>query len=458
MNPRILLCVCLSACAINPVMAEHKTLYHLPTNNIDASLYYQIGGGDNIATPAVTSKEVVSLKLKGESGLGFSCGKFNPKATITNALNNFKNSVENVSAAIVKHATTAIVSFPMYKLAQADPNLYNLLNNNTLSAHRQFALKLKSCYVMEQEALRGKNPYSNWIKVAKTQHMKHVIDSGEVDLNNAMAEVNSTDGEKGIPWVKPGKTVGAYAGGAGQAPIMLIADTVKAGYNVMLNRDVTDTSAPNKKPDNAHLLRYWPTPSAAADWLVFVVGDTKITTCTGCAKSSSAGRGLLPYIEAMRNTIKDKLTRLINKQDDFSLANLLLVGAPGQILSPQTLQIIAHMNSNTRPILIRVLSQNIAAARVIDEALLGIKLLRMGSSVPAIRAVGAAKTGINFAIKFLHNEITDIMFAVKIRKQLIADKLVNIMQFNNAQNLAALHIPKTKLPEQTLTHGAIVKS
>jgi len=68
--------------------------------------------------------------------------------------------------------------------------------------------------------------------------------SGNADINHEKKKIEKHSGEDGLPWVqgkiKDGNTT--YAGGKDQPPIHVIADTSKAGFNLMLQRDIQDDS------------------------------------------------------------------------------------------------------------------------------------------------------------------------------------------------------------------------
>jgi len=432
---------------------------NFPSSDSNAALYYQMGGGRSVPAPPVQNNISVPINAKGEVGLGFSCGSFNPSTTITNSLNNFKDSIQNVSGSIMKRAMSAIVSFPMYKLAQADPKLYNVLNNNVIGAHNQFALNLKSCNEMQSEALKGDDPYNSWITVSRNNNMKHSMSFGSGDLNKAMATANKDQGNNGVPWATPGKPLGAPAGGLDQPPIMVIHDTAIAGYNVILGRNPTDISAPSKSKDNQNLLNYWGKPSDAAKWIVTIVGDQKVTTCTekDCGKNSTPGSGLLPFVQNATTAIIKKLSNLVAHPAQVNEKSLLDVSAPGQVVSPALLQSIRQMNPNAKTNTIATLSQNIATTRVVNEALLAINVLQVGAEVPNIHAVAPAQKVIETKKQLIQQDINHIMYSVNIRRQLNSHVMSDIMQYSQQQEAKAAAVSHIGNKPALLTNGGIVK-
>ncbi len=441
------------------IVYANNVTNNFPSSDSNASLYYQIGGGRSVPIPPVQDNVNVPINVAGDTGLGFSCGSFNPVTTITNSLNNFQDSVQNVPGTVVSHATSAIISWPMYKLAQADPKLYNVLNNNIIGSHNQFALNMKSCEEMQSEALKGKNPYNSYITVSRNNNMKESMSFGDGDLNKAMAKANAAQGDNGIAWATPGQSLGSKAGGLGQPPIMVVHDTAVAGYNVILGRNPTDTSTPEKSDNNQNLLNYWGTPENAAKWVVSVVGDQKVTTCTkaNCAKDSTPGTGLLPYVQSVTTDVSKKFANLIANPGQVTAQTLLAVSAPGQVVSQSLLESIRQMNRNAQSNTVATLGQNIATTRVVNEALLAINILQAGAEVPNIHSVGPAQKVIAQKIQILQGDINHIMYSVNIRRQLNSDVMSNIMKYNQAQNAVASEIPSNGKTPAVLENGGIVK-
>jgi integrating conjugative element protein (TIGR03755 family) len=446
----------------NSIFADIDT-ENFPSNSTNSSLYYQMGGGRSVPIPPVDNNVSIPIGAEGDVGLGFSCGMFSPQTTITNSLNDYKDSVQNVQSSVVYNATSAIISFPMYKLAQADPKLYNILNNNVVGAHNQYSMKMKSCEEMQSEALKGKDAYNKYITISRNNSMKKSMTFGDGDLNKAMHKANQLQGDEGVAWSTPGGKLGASAGGKGQAPIHVIYDTTVAGYNVLLGRDPTDTNAPQQSTHEQQLLNYWKDPNDAAKWVVSVVGDQKITTCKGseCDKASTPGTGLLPFVQTAATDIEKKLSDLVTHPGEITgkvlRDKLLAVSAPGQVVSESLINSISNMNQNAKENTIATLSQNIATSRIVNEALISINMLQIGSEVPNIHAVGPAQTVILGKIRLLQSEINHIMYSVNIRHELNSNVMSSIMDYNNIQNKKAESIPRLDNKPAIVENGGIVK-
>jgi hypothetical protein len=70
----------------------------------DSLWYYEIGGAQPVSVPANPSVVSVTLGGSAQLGLGYSCGKFDPVAAVTNTLNNIGAGVDNMMNAMTAAA------------------------------------------------------------------------------------------------------------------------------------------------------------------------------------------------------------------------------------------------------------------------------------------------------------------------------------------------------------------
>ncbi|MDF1630926.1 MAG: hypothetical protein P1U78_14120, partial [Alcanivoracaceae bacterium] len=173
----------------------------------DGLWYYEIGGAEPVSVPA--NPAVVSTTLGGSAqlGLGYSCGKFDPVAAVTNTLNDIGSGVDNMMNAMTAAATSAIASLPALILQRANPGLYDLFQNALIKAEETMQLATKSCEQMEAEIAQGKNPYADLITLSKGNDWKVQMGIGGNDAVTAKDTVESSNGDNGVPWI------GGQAGG-----------------------------------------------------------------------------------------------------------------------------------------------------------------------------------------------------------------------------------------------------
>ena len=68
-------------------------------------------------------------------------------------------------------------------------------------------------------------------------------------------------------------------------PLHSPKDITSAGFNVQMNRPTNSQGSVTADPDK-RLTLVWNNPRDAADWLVDVGGEHKVTTCEGCERST----------------------------------------------------------------------------------------------------------------------------------------------------------------------------
>lgn len=440
----------------------------VPLGNTNNMLYYKIGGGDNYVLPPLQDTRSINLGASSDLGAGYSCGAYNPLVSIKNTFNNLKSSADNIQNSVVQNVTGSISEIPMYAIAQADPDLYNLLNNTLLGAHQQLDVTTKSCQTVKQEIGQGKNPYQDWGALAVgNQWKKHLslTTEGEEDVNDVKKQIETHPGDDGIPWVQGNKTSdGTYAGGVGQPSIHVISDTTQAGYNALLNRDLNSNEP---APANTQLATDFATPQDAQAWITNVVGDQVVTTCTtdpNCQKSQggTAGRGLLPWITTCASSnqgdcvdnLRTRLTDLVTGASPVIKENLNAVSASGVMISPEVITAIRSMDKTQQGIVVNKLAQEAATQRVMDKAFIARNILQTGAQVPVIAANHPAQAVIQQSINALDKDIQSLSFESQVRKQMMSNTLSEVLSLQQNNQQSSVSIPKTTSVQPFINNGA----
>lgn len=446
----------------------------IPTGNNDNFLYYKIGGGSDFALPPVNDSQTINLGADADLSSGYTCGAFNPALSIANTLNDLKDSADNIEQSILSNATGSLVEMPMYFLAQANPTAYNLINNSLLNAHKQLEISSRSCQEVKNQIAQGKNPYQDWATVAVGDQWKQHLSltaSGQEDINDAKKDVDQNAGNNGVPWVQGEKDSnndnGYHAGGLNQPPVHVIGDTVKAGYNAMLMRDLNDNSP---APKGGELATDFPTPQDAMNWVTNVVGDQTITTCndSSCKNQQAgiSGRGLLPWITSCSDqnknycadTIRTNLANLVTGQTPITKDNLEAVSTDGLVISPQVITALRNMDAAQQSIMTSKLAQEVATQQVVNRALIARTLLQTGSQVPVIASSQPAQTIVHRAIQHLDNDIQSLSFESNVRKQMMSDTVANILNYQAQQQQSAVSISKVTPSQPLMENSAILNS
>lgn len=441
----------------------------IPTGNANNALYYKIGGGADYALPPVEDTQTMNLGANADLSMGNTCGAFNPALSISDTLNSLKDDAENVEQAVLTNATGSLTQMPLYWLAQANPTAYNQINNWLLKADERIKVSTRSCQEVKDQIAKGQNPYKDWGTLAVGDQWKQHLSltaNGQEDINTAKKDVDEHAGDSGVAWVQGNKSSdGSYhAGGLNQPPVHVISDTVKAGYNALLMRDLNSTSP---APQGGELAAQFPTPNDAATWITNVVGDQTITTCndSSCKANQGgiSGRGLLPWITACgdqnkaycTNNIRDNLANLITGQTPMTKDNLEAVSASGLVISPQVINAIRNMDSTQQGIITNKLAQEVAIQRVMDRALIARNILQTGSQVPVIAANQPAQHVVDNAIQHLDKDIQSLAFESQIRKQMMSDTVSSILNYQSSQQAAAMDVGKVNPAQPLMENSAI---
>lgn len=433
----------------------------------DSPWYYKLGGGQSVGNPAYRSTHSIPLHVEGDVGLGYNCGVFNPNLSITNSLNEIQHSFQAIQHSVIEHATGAIAELPMYAISRADPALYHLLNNALLNAREDLNVSMKTCQQMQHEIGKGQNPYQDWAVISLGNdwqyHMSLAANdktSASSDINTVKTQVESANGDNGVPWVH-GVLIGRkgfYAGGKGQPPIFVLHDTAIAGYNVILQakRDYDDIHSPTRTEDNAHLVDTWANPVLAANWITNVLGDEKITTYLGGDKQSSPGVGLLPENQLFTQQLIPKLESLVNAKPPFAIDRLKAVSAPGVMLNTAVIQAIQQKPPVTQAIVIHKLAQEVATAKLLDKTLLAREILEKGSQVPAIYANKAAQATLHHVLSRVDHAMNELLFYAKVRKTFVSETAAQLLQINTAEQLNNASI-RSSITPSLMQQGALKK-
>lgn len=415
----------------------------------DSLWYYEIGGAEPVSLPANPS--VVSMTLGGSAqlGLGYSCGKFDPVAAVTNTLNDIGSGVDSMMNAMTTAATNAIASLPALILQRANPGLYDLFQNALLKAEETLHLATKSCEVMEAEIAQGKNPYADLITLSKGNDWKVQMGIGGNDAVTAKKTVEAANGQHGVPWI------GGQAGGSGQPVLAFTGDIVAAGYNIQLNRAVTDAS-PIPAEQSTRLSALWPSPAAVRDWTVAVVGENIVTTCDTCRKDSIPGTGLLPKLYQESAAVTAELQQLVGGAVPPTLDNLQRITAPGVAITRQVIEAIREMPASEQSLIVGRLVAEIATARTVEKALYARRLLLSGRQVPEVYATEVAREHADRSIAELDTEINNLLFETRVRKEVVSDTVSTLLERAAARRQSALTVPQVPpLDPQPLRGGRV---
>ena len=413
----------------------------------DGLWYYEIGGAEPVSPPANPLVVPVTLGGSAQLGMGYSCGKFDPVAAVTNTLNNIRSGADNMMNAMTAAASSAIAALPALILQRANPGLYDLFQNALLKAEETMKLATKSCEQMEAEIAQGKNPYADLITLSKGNDWKMQMGIGGNDAVTAKKAVETSNGDNGIPWI------GGQAGGTGQPMLRFTGDLIQAGYNINMNRPINAVGPPGA---TTRLSEIWNTPADARSWVVDVVGENIVTTCDTCRKDSVPGTGLLPKLHQETAVVTVDLQNLVSGATSPTLANLDKITAPGVAISRQVIEAIREMPATEQSLIIGRLVSEISTARTVEKALFARRLLLSGRQVPEVYATEVAREHADSSIVELDKEIENMLFETRVRKEVVSDTITVLLQRTAVRRQASRNTPLVPvLDPRPLSNGRV---
>lgn len=417
----------------------------------NALLYYKIGGGESVARAAHPSTLAIKLGLGGVARANYSCGRFDAQVTIQNLMNKFATLGTTITAAV----KSGIAALPMYILERAQPGLYELFQTYMAKAEKEWNIALKSCEQMETEIRAGKDPYEEYLQMAKGESWKTEAASGK-DAVKAKENVESNNGWDGMTWIG-----GIKYGGASQKPIEPNRNVVEAGFQLTVNRAVTTPStATVASPSSARLTRAFPTAKDAGDFAVQVLGDKSIALCDSPAcppKAVVAGTGLLPRIEAEVPNASAQLNALLTSTGVPMKSLLEDASAPGVVIGRELVDALRAMPPAQRAQFADRLSMEIAQARILDKALLVRGLLATGmTGVPEVARAGAAIPDLKTSVSDLNRLIDDTLFDLRARREMVSQTAATLIEsYRNSQAESGALAPTQRSDANPLSGGRV---
>ncbi len=378
----------------------------LPASKSD--LYYRLGGSEPASRAPNPSATSMRLGLGGALRLNYSCGQFDIGLSWETLMNGFSSAGTMVTNAV----QAGIGALPLYILQRAQPGLYELFQTYARKAEAAIDFATKSCQQMEREVMDGQNPYEDWVRMARGQAWKNEAATNG-DIVSTHENVGKQGGTKGLDWI------GGRRGGAGQAPINLIEDSIKGAYNVtMMKPPETVTGV---YPDNK-LKKAFVSPEAAATFATEVLGDVVIGLCSTPGCPSRAGKtalGLLPQYDKEITGAETQLNTTLATPTP-SATDLDSASAPGVLVSRELVNAIQAMSPVEQPIVAGRIAKDVALARTVDKALTVRNLLVTARSIPEVYS-SAGRKRIDDAIVELNRHIDDLMYEVRVRRELVSE-------------------------------------
>ncbi|HAK2952962.1 TPA: integrating conjugative element protein [Salmonella enterica] len=389
------------------------------------SLYYQIGGG-SVITPALTRRNTQLLNMQVGWKADLMCGNFDIDTTVRNQLNGVTDGFKDLMGNVIQNATSAVASLPAMIIQRANPQLYDLLTNGVLQGRIDFDKSQLSCQKMA-EKMTDFAYGSAWTQSAKAENYQSITTS-EKDAVRAEKRMEQEAASKGKTWVG-----GQKRGGSGQQSIKLVGDTTKAGYNILNQRNVTETGSVSGSQCQGEICRVWRKPEDAAKWMTRVVGEQTINVAPdndagGSSEQKSgaqAGVGLSPLIAEEQEKIAQVMADLVNGNLKPTHENL--AKASGGSLQLTRGVVEALRDEPDASVLVQRLSGEMALARVMEQALMARRTLLAGMREPNIASEKEAQTQLNQTTLQLDQELNQLRLELEMRRMLADNASTSVL-------------------------------
>jgi integrating conjugative element protein (TIGR03755 family) len=381
--------------------------------------YYDIGGAEPVSIALNPAGASQILDAHASLTASYSCGNFDITTSVTHAFSNVTTSLQNT---VMSAATGAISALPLYVFQRASPGLYELFQTYAADFTLNFGDAIQSCEQMEKEILAGKDPYAEWVQLAKAGDWRSLMGT-TADAVTAKQQVESSGGAAGYPFPKVSSGAVVMAGGTSGPPIEPIKDITGAGWNTTLGRLPGDNTLyiPPATGPEVRLATLFPSPGAAANYAVDVLGDTVIRTCPGCPKRGIPGNGLNVKYAAHRQAIATNLVALVGGTGVPTNAALQQVSAPGVAVSAKVIETLRELPTDEAGVFTGRLASEVAISRTIEEAFAIRRLLISGKRVPEVMSTKPAMDVAVSGIAELEQEIDSFLFEQRVSKEIASN-------------------------------------
>jgi integrating conjugative element protein (TIGR03755 family) len=394
---------------------------------LDDIVRYSIGGGYPVSMSRAPGMQSYRAGVAWNSNL--ICGDMSLTTTLTNQLNGLTDGFQTIMSQVIQNATAAVASLPALIIQRADPGLYNLLTNGVLQARLDFDRSKLTCRAIADRMATIAEGHLGWDQLAEGMALKDTVAS--TDAVSAIEEAETTRGNNGVPWVG-----GNNAGGVDQEAIRIVGDVTRAGYNLLNARVVTDTTLVDPGVCNNLTCQTWPSPEAAADWAVRVLGEKEQRTCDACTKTETIpGVGLPALIQEEYDVKLAALQALVTGAQPPLTENL---AAAGSNAMPVTREVIEALRDETdQEFLTKRLASEVALSSVVEKALLLQRTLLTGRKEPNVAANQLAQDDVARESQSLEREINDLTAELQVRRTLSANSPMTIIERQRARSEAS---------------------
>lgn len=365
-------------------------------------LFYKIGGVNRVRQP-LTPDTHITIGLKGNANLGYSCGEFDIRAAFANLMDNFKNGVDDAVNSVIGTINAGVSALPALAIQRAMPGVYDMFQEYKLDAQADIDIAQASCEQIEAQIARGESPYADFLQNARAQSWRDEAHNGTT-ITQAQEISQQSSGDNGIHYF------GERVGGAQQPPMRVVESAVIAGFNYTLG-NTNNSTQHTRAPAGSELETMFASSNEAAIWATDVIGEFEVDNTTPITK---IGSGLHPKVSQERQLAMAQLEKAEYNQLGFG---------------PKVINKIKRLSVKDQDSVYSNLIDDIAIRRTINKALVIRRLLLSGNQAQVSEQRDKK-------IALLERDIDSLIFERRI-KQSLANKamldILNIIKVDDAQ-------------------------
>lgn len=400
--------------------------YANTTGGISDSLYYRIGGGTVTNTTYIFDKPK-SIKNMSKWNSNLMCNNFDISSTISNQLNGVTDGFNNIMGEVISNAKGAVANLPAFIIQRSNPQLYDLLTNGVLQAKLDYSDSKTSCKQLATK-MTDFSDSASLVQLAKAENLTEMLMNGKkVDAIRTDKQIDIEAGKNGISWIG-----GLKKGGKGQEPINITSDVALAGYNSLINRNVTDITPVSNSQNKGGVYKTWNKPQDAQMWLTDVIGERTMITDSENLDSDTGkpGTGLNPKSQEYYELYYRKLFDLVNGTKPITKEELESLKGSSVNVTRSVIETLREDNESV--VLVNRLASEMALSRTIEEAMMARRIILAGRKEPNIAKNEQVQSKITSQIEELDVELNQIKLEYDMRKS-IAGNTLSIIQERKLQ-------------------------
>lgn len=398
---------------------------------LNDTVLYMIGGGRAVSMGNAPRMRLASVGVRWNANL--ICGDMRLDTTIRNQLAGITDGFQTIMSDVIQSATAAVASLPALIIQRADPALYNLITNGVLQARLDFDRSKLTCRAIAARMADVAGGQLGWDQLSEGIALREAL--GDNDAVSAVRAAESNRGNGGVPWIG-----GNSAGGAGQEPVRLVGDVTRTGFNLLTGREVLDNSVVEEAACANRLpCVTWPSPAAAVEWAVRVLGEQEHRTCEACTKTvTAAGVGLTPLIQEAYEEKVRAIQELLTGDRALTPESLESAGSSSVPITRGVIE--ALRDEPEQDLLGKRLASEAALSSVLEKALLLQRMLLAGRKEPNVASNQFAQDAISREVTLLQEEIANLKTELEVRRALTSNSPLAIIQREGARSDASRRI------------------